>query len=156
MEREGIVKKNATIYDLLWEVMPTVSHENFSIWPEIQKEIVDQSRVLELGAGTLPHTPTEGGFFADVSETSLEKLRMRGGQCVFASGPLPFQKASFDVVCAFDVLEHIPDDENAMNELARILKPGGSFFFSVPVNSAYWTRLDALYGHVRRYDAARA
>lgn len=45
---------------------------------------------------------------------------------------LPFPDASFDAVIAAEVLEHIPDDERAMAEIARIVRPGGRVAVTVP------------------------
>jgi SAM-dependent methyltransferase len=45
---------------------------------------------------------------------------------------LPFADGSFDTVIAAEVLEHIPSDQNAMNEIARILRPGGMAAVTVP------------------------
>ena len=45
---------------------------------------------------------------------------------------LPFKPESIDVITAFEVLEHLLDDQQAVNEIARVLKPDGVFFFSVP------------------------
>lgn len=45
---------------------------------------------------------------------------------------LPFPDASFDAVIVAEVLEHIPDDERAMAEIVRILKPGGRVAVTVP------------------------
>jgi SAM-dependent methyltransferase len=45
---------------------------------------------------------------------------------------LPFPNASFDAVIASEVLEHIPDDERAMAEIARVVKPGGQVAVTVP------------------------
>jgi len=42
---------------------------------------------------------------------------------------LPFEDASFDVVCAMDFLEHVEDPEQAIAEAARVLRPSGLFFF---------------------------
>lgn len=46
---------------------------------------------------------------------------------------LPFDDASYDVVFASHVLEHVPDDLAAIAEIHRILKPGGTAFLPVPV-----------------------
>ena len=45
---------------------------------------------------------------------------------------LPFDEASFDVILCNHVLEHIPDDTKAMQELYRVLKPGGWGVFQIP------------------------
>jgi SAM-dependent methyltransferase len=47
---------------------------------------------------------------------------------------IPLPDAGFDVVMAHHVLEHIPDDRAAMRELFRMLKPGGTGLFTVPIN----------------------
>lgn len=45
---------------------------------------------------------------------------------------MPFSNDSFDSVCLLDVLEHLPEPENSLNEIARILRPGGFLYISVP------------------------
>lgn len=45
---------------------------------------------------------------------------------------LPFPRASFDVVVCSEVLEHLPDDQAAIDEIARILKPGGRLILTTP------------------------
>ena len=45
---------------------------------------------------------------------------------------LPFEDSSFDVILCNHVLEHIPDDTKAMQEMYRILKPGGWGIFQIP------------------------
>lgn len=64
---------------------------------------------------------------------------------------LPFQNSTFDAVTCFDVLEHVEDHEKAINEIARVLKPGGRAYFSVPLYPMLWSKHDELTGHVRRY-----
>ena len=49
---------------------------------------------------------------------------------------VPLPDASYDVVIAHHVLEHIPDDRQAMRELFRVLKPGGIAVVSVPINAS--------------------
>ena len=65
---------------------------------------------------------------------------------------MPFANNSFDIIVAFDVLEHIPDDHAAVSEILRCLKPGGSFVYSVPAFNFLFSKHDELLGHVRRYD----
>src|SRR5262249_21659316 len=45
---------------------------------------------------------------------------------------MPFPDDSFDVVIAAEVLEHIPADQDAMNEIVRVLRPGGTAAITVP------------------------
>ncbi|MDQ1697773.1 MAG: hypothetical protein QOJ03_3126, partial [Frankiaceae bacterium] len=71
---------------------------------------------------------------------------------------LPFPDGSFDVVMASEVLEHIPADELAMAEIARVVRPGGRVAVTVP---RYWPERvcwalskdyhDVAGGHVRIY-----
>jgi len=67
-----------------------------------------------------------------------------------AATALPYE-SEFDVVGAFDVLEHIPDDASAMNEIARSVKPGGGVVLTVPQHPRLWSSLDRYSGHQRRY-----
>jgi SAM-dependent methyltransferase len=64
---------------------------------------------------------------------------------------LPFAEATFDVVGAFDVVEHCEDDDRAVSELARVTVPGGRVLLSVPAYSWAWTDHDVRAGHHHRY-----
>ncbi len=66
--------------------------------------------------------------------------------------PLPAQ--SLDLVVAFDVLEHIPDDAAAARELLRVLRPGGEALIAVPCDPKLWSQHDVAVNHVRRYTRA--
>jgi len=56
-----------------------------------------------------------------------------------------------DTVVMVNVLEHIEDDGAAVDELARVLKPGGHLLLFVPALQFLFSDLDALHGHYRRY-----
>jgi len=58
----------------------------------------------------------------------------------------------FDLVCAFEVLEHIEDDAAAVREWAARLRPGGWLLLSVPAHQHRFGAADELVGHFRRYD----
>lgn len=62
--------------------------------------------------------------------------------------PLPI----YDLVLAFEVLEHIEDDEAALARIHRMLKPKGRFLMSVPAYRSRWRAEDEYAGHVRRYE----
>ncbi len=71
---------------------------------------------------------------------------------------LPFADGEFDRVVASEVLEHIPDDEAAIAELVRVLRPGGTMAVTVPrwlPEKICWALSDAYHevegGHVRIY-----
>jgi len=63
---------------------------------------------------------------------------------------LPF-KEEFDVVGAFDVIEHVEHDEKALASVFRALKPGGGLLVTVPQHRWLWSRQDELAFHKRRY-----
>ncbi len=66
-------------------------------------------------------------------------------------GPLPFEPASFDLVCAFDVIEHVDDDAGSVAALAGLLKRGGYMATTVPAQPWMWSRHDEAHHHKRRY-----
>ncbi len=77
---------------------------------------------------------------------------------------LPFADASFDRVIAAEVLEHIPEDDAAIGELARVLRPGGTMAVTVPAwlpERICWALSDEFHapfvpgGHVRIYTEPR-
>lgn len=62
----------------------------------------------------------------DISPGMVQKARERGLDVVLGSATaLPFRDESFDFVCSFKVLAHIPDIGKALSEIARVTKPGG-------------------------------
>ena len=58
----------------------------------------------------------------------------------------------FDLVCAFEVLEHIDDDAAAVKGWAQRIRPGGWLLISVPADQHRFNAFDTLVGHFRRYD----
>ena len=65
---------------------------------------------------------------------------------------IPF-RGEFDVVGAFDVIEHIEDDRAVLAELRAAAIPGGGVLITVPQHPALWSEYDVRAGHVRRYRA---
>mgnify|MGYP001607227991 CR=1 FL=1 len=64
---------------------------------------------------------------------------------------MPCHARSFDVVCAFDVLEHLDEDRRALQEWRRILAPTGLLLLTVPAYRALWSAHDVANAHRRRY-----
>ena len=62
---------------------------------------------------------------------------------------------SFDLVCAFEVLEHIEDDASALREWRERIRPDGWLTLSVPAWQSRWGSLDEHAGHFRRYERAQ-
>lgn len=87
--------------------------------------------VLEAGCGTGLLLERIAGFAAraegfDLSPGMLEKAKERGLSVKEGSlTEIPFEDASFDVVCSFKVLAHVPDIRKALAEMARVTRPGG-------------------------------
>lgn len=63
---------------------------------------------------------------------------------------IPFRE-QYDYIGAFDVLEHITEDENVMRNVYKALKYGGMFFISVPQHMFMWSIEDDVACHKRRY-----
>ncbi len=75
---------------------------------------------------------------------------------------LPYAEGTFDCVIASEILEHVPEDEKAIAELVRVLKPGGTLAVTVPrwlPEKLCWVLSDSYHanegGHVRIYHADR-
>lgn len=77
-----------------------------------------------------------------------------GGVCGSALG-LPFRDSVFDVVSAFDVVEHCDPEAGALAEFRRILVPGGRLLLAVPAYAWAWSQFDVDAGHHRRYTRKR-
>lgn len=97
-------------------------------------------------------------FGIDYSFYGLQLIEDAGAMAHFFSGDLtslPLQDNLFDVIVAMDVLEHISDDQKALDELYRVLKPEGVVLFLVPAFQCLWGHHDEKYGHKRRYKTGR-
>lgn len=64
---------------------------------------------------------------------------------------LPFGDGSMGVAICLEVLEHVPDDQSALAEIGRVVRPGGILVLSVP-HTYYWPEYLELIGHYRHYD----
>jgi SAM-dependent methyltransferase len=149
----SIVADNRSFYDALWSASDVVRPQRFNTWPLLSALAASAPARLEIGAGLRPRLPIASTYFVDISQPALSRLEARGGLAALGEiTALPFRKRSFDLVCAFDIVEHVEDDRQAFHELGRVAKDGAAVIFSVPLHSARWSPFDALVGHVRRYD----
>jgi SAM-dependent methyltransferase len=116
--------------------------------------------VLEIGCGRgafaarLAQRYNYVGIEPDQESCSVARERVdaigRGEVRNVSSAALTGRK--FDLVCAFEVLEHIEDDAQALAEWAGLLRPGGWLLLSVPAHQRRFGPWDELVGHFRRYD----
>lgn len=118
--------------------------------------------LLEIGCGT--------GFVLSAIAATKPRIRLSGSEIssaglVYADSRLPetdffqmdaraipFEK-EFDVIGAFDVLEHIDEDHMVLNQMYQAIRPGGGVIVTVPQHDFLWSSVDEHACHVRRYDA---
>jgi SAM-dependent methyltransferase len=86
------------------------------------------------------------------SSVARQRLSAAGGGEVRTTGVDALGDQQFDLVCAFEVLEHIEDDTAALRDWAARLRPGGWLLLSVPAHQRRYGPADELVGHFRRYD----
>jgi SAM-dependent methyltransferase len=114
-------------------------------------------RILDYGCGTGGNTSAYGSFGnvvgiePDSGAVRLAHKRGGAGYCRTTGTDLPFRDGSFDVVMASDVLEHIEQDDKAVSEIARVLRPGGLTILSVPAHEWLFSDHDTALQHFRRY-----
>ena len=150
-------------FELLARLEPT------SFWFRSRNRLVLQllsryfptaKRLLEIGCGTgfvlsgLRHArPDLELTGSDLYEAGLKFAAERlPGVALYQmdSRRLPFD-SHFDVICALDVLEHIEEDEAALAEMFRAIRPGGGTIISVPQHPRLWNAGDDFAHHKRRY-----
>ena len=110
-------------------------------------------RVLDLGCryGALTQAYAAGNDVVgvDVDREALAEAAKLGIETHWADvdEPLPFGDASFDVVVAGELLEHVRDPHRVVDDAQRLLRPGGTFVGSVPNAFRLKNRLRFLLGH---------
>jgi SAM-dependent methyltransferase len=112
------------------------------------------TRVLDVGSADGPSVPWLRGDRHVTVDVDPRGLRPGEGLCASALA-LPFRDHAFDLVSAFDVVEHCEPEATALAELARVLEPGGRLLLSVPAYEWAWTDHDVRAGHHRRYTRPR-
>jgi SAM-dependent methyltransferase len=114
--------------------------------------------ILEIGCGTGHNLAMLAGFGhvegLELDDEARELSERRLGRKVLSS-PLPELRdvadRHYDLIGAFDVIEHIDDDKAALTSIAAKLKPGGKFVMTVPAHQWMWTAHDVVNHHKRRY-----
>ena len=115
-------------------------------------------RVLEVGCGTGGNLGLLKGFGAvDAIEpnNTARALAGRSAGVALHSGGLPNAlpqfEVGFDLIAAFDVIEHVEEDKASIEALAARLRPGGVLAVTVPAFAGLWSRHDERHHHKRRY-----
>lgn len=138
------------------------SRNRLILWA-LDKYCPNFQSVLEIGCGTgyvlsgiskqFPHTTLhgseifiEGLGFAAARLPSVNLMQMDARN-------IPYIE-EFDVVGAFDVLEHIEEDEQTLAQVHAALKPQGVLLLTVPQHTWLWSPIDEYACHVRRYAAS--
>ena len=114
-------------------------------------------KILDVGAGVGNEILAlqEYGHVSvlDIDERALRLIPDTPGVKKFMGDAtnLPFEDAIYDIVVAFDVLEHIEDDRLAIREAKRVLIKGGAFLATAPAHPRLFGQHDKSLGHHRRY-----
>lgn len=115
-----------------------------------------RGRVLEVGSGLSPIvTDRDDVIYSELSFRAMQELRriQKRGRFVVADGTkLPFADGVIDQVVCSEVLEHVENDQAAITELSRVLKPAGTAYITVPHKRAYYGLDDRYVRHFRRYE----
>lgn len=113
--------------------------------------------ILEIGCGTggnLAMLENFGQVYGmEMHDEAVLYARNTSGKDIragFLPDHVPFEQ-KFDLVCLLDVVEHIEDDQSALNALKALLKPGGRVVITVPAYQWMFGKHDVLLHHHRRY-----
>ena len=121
----------------------------------LEKYVAGTGRLLDVGSADGPSV----GWLRDRGHRVALDVDPRGlgpGDVCASVTRLPFVDGAFEVVAAFDVVEHCEPESAALAEVSRVLAPGGILVMSVPAYQWAWTRFDEDNHHHRRYTRPRA
>lgn len=118
------------------------------------------AEILEIGSGTGGNLDLLQRFgrvkAVEMNDYAREFARERqAGRIPILAGSLPgaipIAEASQDLICLFDVLEHVAEDQAALATIRRLLRPTGRLLLTVPAHGWLWSRHDEYLHHQRRY-----
>jgi 2-polyprenyl-3-methyl-5-hydroxy-6-metoxy-1,4-benzoquinol methylase len=172
LERENHLsfeEARANIYEQ--QFYPVVTHFTFALQPsavarlkfirEVVKEVsLEEALVADLGCGSgmmlcdvLAQRPRWKGHGLDISSAAVNYARRLAAhkgledRTEFHVGDislLPFAEQSLDLVIASEVIEHMPEPEAVISEIARVLRPGGQLILTMPLESHTPAHIHAL------------
>jgi len=113
------------------------------------------SLILDAGCGTgfagrsLAECGTVIGL--DASRYAFDESSSAEINCLALIDEAPFPDNTFDLVVAMDLVEHLDNDQSALDEMHRVCKDGGYLFITVPAYQRMWSAHDVSLEHKRRY-----
>jgi SAM-dependent methyltransferase len=113
--------------------------------------------VLDIGCGAgnmIHHLSRYGrvlGIEVDPRPVAMAQARGYDVRQGDATRRIPFPDASFDLVTALDVIEHVSEDEAILREANRVMRPNGVLAITTPALQWLWSYNDVLNGHTHRY-----
>ena len=136
------------------EVMAEARNYNAYLCDLVIKNTAPAESVLDFGAGAgtfAEPVQAEGRKLTclEPDENLQAHLRAKGLNVIADLNALP--NTLFDSIYSLNVLEHIEDDEAALSQLVRVLKPGGTLVLYVPAFQLLFSSMDRKVGHFRRY-----
>lgn len=124
----------------------------------IKKHTRPGARVLDFGCGSGYFVGELQNYGYDAFGVDFEKEAIEYGlssgvkNLTIGNGDkIEHIDANFDAILALDVLEHIKDEKPVVQELIRVLRPGGAIIISVPAYQWLWGVQDEISHHFRRY-----
>lgn len=153
-----------TLYDNIMQVEKTHwwyrARRNIIFdWVNQALKAYAQPKILDIGCGTgfnvdylqqLGYGQVTG---LDFSPDALSYCQSRQLQELICGNAeiLPIQSGSYDVILTLDIIEHLDNDRQALSEIFRALKPGGTLIIFVPAFQFLWSFQDEISHHKRRY-----
>ena len=135
------------------------SRNKLLLWV-LKKHVARINSFLEIGCGTgfviqaiQEHYPQTVLCGSDYFEEGLVHARKRMPSINFTQQDARKmdEEELYDVIGAFDVIEHINEDELVLSNLSHALKSRGTLLVTVPQHRWLWSAVDEYSGHVRRY-----
>jgi len=153
------VRQGGTVFDPYsgveeLDILADAHNYNRALTDFVQTELPDDATVLDFGAGI-------GSFSKPIKQLAKQMIclepdahlreRLRDAGLRTVKSPDDIKTNTVDYGFTLNVLEHIEDDEKAMADLFRMIKPGGKLAVYVPALSWLYTGMDLKVGHWRRY-----